>query len=158
MNSPLAVGQLAPEVRLRGPGGQWMSLSDYRDHQYVVLVFYPLAFSPVCSHQLPDVQKHLQEFRDLETVVFGISVDSHYTNEAFAQSLKLEFPLLSDFHRQAMTAYGVLQSDKGYSGRALFLIGKDGRIAYMDVSANPGDVAQVPSPERLLEALRAMSH
>ena len=156
--NPLVVGQLAPEFRLKGPGGQWVSLSDYRDHQYVAVVFYPLAFSPVCSHQLPEVQKHLREFRELETAVFGISVDSHYANEAFARSLGIEFPLLSDFHRQAMTAYGVLQSEKGYSGRALFLVGKDGRILYTDVSANPGDLAQVPSPERLLEALRAMAH
>jgi peroxiredoxin len=156
--NPLDVGQLAPDFRLKGPGGQWVSLSDYRDHQNVALVFFPLAFSPVCSHQLPDVQKHLQEFRELDTAVFGISVDSHYANEAFAHALRLEFPLLSDFHRQAMTAYGVLQSDKGYSGRALFLVGKDGRIAYTEVSSNPGDIALIPSPERALEALRAMSH
>lgn len=155
---PLTVGQLAPEFRLKGPGGQWVSLSDYRGTNIVVLVFYPLAFSPVCSHQLPEVQKHLNEFRDLDAVVFGVSVDSHYANEAFARSLRLEFPLLSDFKRLAMSAYGVLQSDQGYSGRAMFAIGKDGHIIYADVSANPGDPAQVPSPERLLEALRAMAH
>lgn len=156
--SPLAVGQLAPEFRLKGPGGQAVSLSDYRSHQNVVLVFYPLAFSPVCSHQLPQVQARLNDFRELDTAVFGVSVDSHYANEAFAKSLRLEFPLLSDFKRQAMAAYGVLRPEVGYSGRALFLIGKDGRIAYMDVSANPGDLAQIPSPDRALEALRAMAH
>ena len=152
----LEIGQLAPEFRLKGPGGQWVSLSDYRDHQAVVIVFFPLAFSPVCSHQLPDLQKHYGEFRDLGVALFGVSVDSHYANEAFARQLRLEFPLLSDFKRQAMSAYGVLQSEKGYSGRAIFVIGKDGRIAYSDVSDNPGDVTQVPSPERLLEALRAL--
>jgi len=155
---PLAVGQLAPEFRLKGPGGQWVSLSDYRGTQNVLLVFYPLAFSPVCAHQLPDVQKHMDDFRDLDTAVFGISVDSHYANEAFARALRVEFPLLSDFHRQAMTAYGVLQSERGYSGRAVFLIGKDGRVAFAEVSENPGDIAQIPSPERVLGALRAMTH
>jgi len=154
----LAIGELAPEFRLKGPGGQWVSLSDYRGNQNVVLAFFPLAFSPVCSHQLPDLQRHMSEFRELDAVVFGISVDSHYANEAFARQLGLEFPLLSDFKRQAMAAYGVLQADKGYSGRALFAIGKDGRIAYEDISANPGDPAQVPSPERLIDALRAMVH
>ena len=154
----LAVGQLAPEFRLKGPGGQWVSLSDYRDSQVVVLVFYALAFSPLCSHQLPDVQKHMDEFRELNVAVFGVSVDSHYANEAFARSLKLEFPLLSDFKRQAMAAYGVLQSELGYSGRALFAIGKDGRLIYADVATHSGDPAQVPNPERLLEALRAMAH
>ena len=153
---PLAVGQLAPEFRLQGPGGQWVSLSDYRDNQNVVLVFYPLAFSRVCSHQLPELQQHIAEFRELDTVVFGVSVDSHYANLAFAKSLNLDFPLLSDFKRQAMTAYGVLDIEKGYSGRATFLIGKDGRIAYVEMAAITNDMAQVPSPERLLEALRAM--
>jgi peroxiredoxin (alkyl hydroperoxide reductase subunit C) len=152
----LEAGQMAPEFRLKGPGGQWVSLSDYLGRQNVVLVFFPLAFSPTCSHQLPDVQKHADEFRALDAEVFGVSVDSHYSNEAFARALHLEFPLLSDFKRQAMTAYGVLNADAGYSGRALFLIDKKGRIAYMEVSANPGDVTQIPSNERLLEALRAL--
>ncbi len=152
----IEVGQLAPEFRLKGPGGQWVSLSDYRGTQNVVLVFFPLAFSPVCSHQLPDLQRHMAAFRELNVALFGVSVDSHYANEAFARQLKLDFPLLSDFKRQAMSAYGVLQSEKGYSGRANFLIGMDGRIAYSDVSDDAGDITQVPSPERLLEALRAL--
>ena len=154
--NPLAVGQLAPEFRLKGPGGQWVSLSDYRGNQNIVLVFFPLAFSPTCSHQLPEIQKHMNDFRELETVVFGVSVDSHWANEAFARSLRLEFPLLSDFKRQAMTAYGVLLGEKGYSQRAIFLIGKDGRIAYVDVAADIDDFDQIPSPTVLLEALRAL--
>jgi len=156
--NPLAVGQLAPEFRLKGPGGQWVSLSDYRGNQNVVLVFFPLAFSPICSHQLPDLQEHMNDFRELDTVVFGVSVDSHYANEAFAKSLKLDFPLLSDFKRQAMSAYGVMMGEQGYSARATFLIGRDGRIAYVEVAVNPGDLSQVPSPERLLGVLRAMAH
>ncbi len=156
--NPIAVGQLAPEFQLQGPGGQWVSLSDYRDNHNVVLVFYPLAFSRVCSHELPEVQKHINEFSDLDTVVFGISVDSHYANTAFAKSLKLDFSLLSDFKRLAMTAYGVLRPEKGYSGRATFLVGKDGRIAYVEVAEDASDLTQVPSPDRVLEAIRAMAH
>jgi peroxiredoxin len=155
--NPLSAGQLAPEFRLKGPGGQWVSLSEYRGNQNVVLVFFPLAFSRVCTHQLPEIQKHMNEFRELDTAVFGISVDSHYANEAFAKSLHLDFPLLSDFKRQAMSAYGVLMSEQGYSGRATFLIGKDGRIAYVEAAQNTGDIAQIPSPDQLLEALRAMA-
>jgi peroxiredoxin len=152
----LEVGQTAPEFRLKGPGGQWVSLSDHLGRQNVVLVFFPLAFSPTCAHQLPEFQKRLNDFRDLDTEVLGVSVDSHYANEVFARSLHVEFPLLSDFKRQAMTAYGVLNADAGYSGRAVFLIDKQGRIAHMEVSSNPGDIAQIPSVERLLEALRAL--
>jgi peroxiredoxin (alkyl hydroperoxide reductase subunit C) len=154
--STLEVGQLAPEFRLKGLGGQWITLSEYRGKKNVVLVFFPLAFSPVCSHQLPDVQAHLAELQSLDAEVFGVSVDSHYANEAFARSLSLQFPLLSDFKRQAMTAYGVLDDQKGYSGRAIFAAGKDGRIVHMDVSANPGDMEQIPSLARLTEALRRL--
>ena len=150
------VGQQAPEFRLKGPGGQFVSLSDFAGRQNVMLVFYPLAFSPVCSHQLPSIQKDLHQFEALNTAVFGVSVDSHYANEAFARSLNLTFPLLSDFKREAMTAYGVLNAQAGYSGRAVFAIDKQGRIIHKDVAANPGDMAQVPSVDRVLQALRAV--
>ncbi len=148
------VGELAPEFRLKGPGGQWFSLSDYRGRQNVVLFFYPLAFSPVCSHQLPEVQKRLEEFRKLDAAVFGISVDSHYANEAFARSLKLDFPLLSDFRKQASIAYGVLNTETGYSQRSAFVIGKDGKLLTFDVAVT-NERDQVPSNDRLLEALQS---
>ena len=154
MISTLEVGQLAPEFRLKGPGGQWVTLSEYRGRKNVVLVFFPLAFSPICAHQLPEIQAHLAELADLETVVFGVSVDSHWANEAFARSLELTFPLLSDFKRLAMTAYGVLKGDAGYSGRAIFAVGKDGRLVHTDVSADHDDMEQIPSIARLTEALR----
>jgi peroxiredoxin (alkyl hydroperoxide reductase subunit C) len=152
----LEVGGKAPEFRLKGPGGQWISLSDYVGYRNVVLVFYPLAFSPVCSHQLREIQERLNEFRELDTEVFGVSVDSHFANEAFARMLRVEFPLLSDFKREAMSAYGVLLGEAGFSGRALFLIDRQGRVAYRDVSLNPGSQAQIPDSERLLAALRAL--
>ena len=92
----------------------------------------------------------------LDVVVFGVSVDSHYANEAFARSLRIDFPLLSDFKRQAMTAYGVLNVESGYSMRATFAVGKDGRIVYREVAANAGDMEQIPSLDRLLEALKRL--
>jgi len=152
----LDVGRAAPEFRLKGPGGQFVSLSDYRGKKSVVLVFYPLAFSPVCSHQLPEIQKKLPEFDRLNATVLGISIDSHYANEAFARHLGLSFPLLSDFKREASAAFGVLNAEAGYSGRALFVIDTQGTVAYKDVSSAPGDVSKIPSPERTLEALRAL--
>src|SRR2546426_7875574 len=100
------VGQMAPELTLRGPGGQTVTLAEFRGKKNVVLVFFPLAFSPVCSHQLPDVQQRLPEFQALGAVVLGVSVDSHWANTAFAQKLGLAFPLLSDFKRVASADYG----------------------------------------------------
>lgn len=154
--SPLAaldVGREAPDFKLKGPGGQFVTLSEHRGRKNVVLAFYPLAFSPVCSHQLPALEKDLAKFRVLDAEVLGISVDSHYANTAFAERLGVSFPLLSDFKRETSTAYGMLLPELQYSGRALFLIDKQGRIAYADVSPSPGDV---PSNDKLLAALEAL--
>ena len=149
----LDVGQAAPDFKLKGQGGRWVTLSEYRGGKNVMLVFYPLAFSGVCSHQLPTIEEDLPRFTSLETVVFGISVDSHFTNTEFAQKLKLSFPLLSDFRKETSAAYGVLNPEAGHSGRAIFVVDKRGRIAYRDVSAAPGDLDQIPSNESVLEAL-----
>ena len=157
MPNPPDLGQPAPDFRLKGPGGQFVTLSEFRGRKNVVLVFYPLAFSPVCSHQLPTVQKDLARFERLDAVVFGVSVDSHWSNTAFARSLGVEFPLLSDFKREAMSAYGVLLGEAGYSGRATFVIDKEGHIVHREIANNPGDLEQVPSNERALKALEALA-
>jgi DNA polymerase III epsilon subunit family exonuclease len=148
----LEVGKQAPDFTLKGPGGQPVGLAEYRGSKNVLLAFFPLAFSPVCSHQLPELQERLAEFAELDTVVLGISVDSHYSNQAFARQLGIEFPLLSDFKHEASQAYGVFLPEKRYSGRALFLIDREGRLIYRDLSP---DLNQIPSPEKVLAALRA---
>ena len=150
--APLEIGQVAPEFRLKGPGGQFVSLSEYRGRKNVVLVFYPLAFSPVCSHQLPALQKEIARFEGLDAAVMGVSVDSHYANTAFAERLKLSFPLLSDFHRETSAAYGVLIAEKGHSGRAIFVVDKQGKLAYKDVTA----LGDIPSHDPVLAALAGL--
>ena len=147
------VGQLAPDFRLKGPGGAFYTLSEHRGESPVVLVFYPLAFSPTCSHQLPDLQARVADMDRLGAVVYGISVDSHWANTAFARSLHLTFPLLSDFKREASAAYGVLLPAAGTSGRATFVVGRDGRVLMADVSENLDDLERVPDPERVIAAL-----
>jgi peroxiredoxin len=149
------IGAQAPEFRLKGPGGQVVELSEFRGRKHVVLVFYPLAFSGVCSHQLPIVEKDAGKFRELDAELFGVSVDSHYANTEFAHKLKLSFPLLSDFRREASTAYGVLL-DTGYSARAIFVIDRGGVLIHREISANAGDVEQIPSNVRALDALKAL--
>jgi len=149
----LEVGQVAPDFKLKGPGGQFLTLSEFRGKKNVLLVFYPLAFSPVCSHQLPLIQKDLDRFESLDTEVLGISVDSYYANEAFALHLGLTFPLLSDFKRQTSTEYGVLIADRQYSERALFLVDRAGKIAYREISPNLGDI---PSNDPVFETLERL--
>jgi peroxiredoxin len=149
----LEVGAPAPDFKLRGPGGQPVTLSEYRGANPVVLVFFPLAFSPICSHQLPDLEKRMDDFRARGAMVFGISIDSHYANTEFARKLKLSFPLLSDFRKEASAAYGVLMPEAGYSGRATFVIDKNGIVVHKDHAHSHGDMAQVPSVDSVLGAL-----
>jgi peroxiredoxin len=144
---------MAPEFRLKGPGGQFITLSEFRGRQHVVLAFFPLAFSPVCSHQLPQIEKAIGRFTALGAAVLGISVDSHYANTAFAERLGLSFPLLSDFHRDVSAAYGVLIESSGHSGRALFVVDRGGRIAYSELSPTP---REVPDQEAVLRALEGL--
>jgi peroxiredoxin len=148
------VGRIAPDFRLQGPGGAHVTLSEYRGQRNVVLVFFPLAFSPVCSHQLPDLERRMDRFRALGAEVLGISVDSHYANEAFAKSLHLSFPLLSDFRREATMAYGLLNPERHYSNRALLIVDKRGVIVYRD---QMGDPDQEPDPARALAALERLA-
>jgi peroxiredoxin len=150
------VGQQAPDFRLRGPGGQFVTLAEHRGRKNVVLVFFPLAFSPVCSHQLPEVQAHLARYAALDAAVYGVSVDSYYANEAFAKKLGLGFPLLSDLHREASRAYGVFLPERAYSARVTFVVDKQGRIAHRDAAESPGDLAEIPSNERALAALQRL--
>jgi peroxiredoxin len=147
------VGQPAPDFTLKGRGGLPVTLSEHRGRDAVVLVFFPLAFSRVCSHQLPTIEADLAKFRELGAVVYGVSVDSHFANTEFARQLKLSFPLLSDFMREASAAYGVLMPEMGYSGRAIFVVDREGRLAYRDVSPT---TEQVPSNARVLDALKAI--
>jgi peroxiredoxin len=116
-----------------------------------------LAFSATCAHQLPMVERQLDRFRELSTDVLGISVDSHLANEAFAKQLNLTFPLLSDFRREVCAAYGVLVPERQHSGRAVFLVDRQGKIAYKDVSPAPGDPAQIPNLENVIRTLEKLS-
>jgi len=105
----------------------------------------------VCSLQLPGLQQNLSEFQALNTEVLGISVDSKHSSAAFAEHLHLDFPLISDFNKEVTTAYGVLR-EGGYAERALFVIDRDGKIAYSHVNA----IGEVPDNGPMFEALRQL--
>lgn len=148
-------GSPAPDFHLRGPGGVFYSLSEFRGEKHVLLAFYPLAFSPVCSHQLPELEAALPRLRAADIEVFGVSVDSHWANAAFARALRLSFPLLSDWKREVSTAYGTLIPEANISGRALVLVDRDGRIVWSEASEDSDSIEHIPSPDRALAALEA---
>ena len=121
----LQVGDVAPDFELPASGNHTIKLSDFRGKKNVLLAFYPFAFSPVCSLQLPGLQQQLSQFKSLNTEVLGISVDSKHSSAAFAEHLHLDFPLMSDFNREITQAYGVLR-EGGFAERALFVIDQNG--------------------------------
>ncbi len=147
----LKVGDVAPDFELPASGGRTIKLSNYRGKKNVLLAFYPFAFSPVCSLQLPGLQENLGKFSDLNTEVLGISVDSRHSSDAFAAHLHLEFPLLSDFDKKVTKAYDVLR-EGGFAERALFVIDKTGQIVYAHINA----IGEVPDNAPAFEVLESL--
>lgn len=143
------VGEPAPDFDLPATGDRRLKLSDCRDRKNVVLAFYPFDWSPVCSLQLPGLQERLKDFHALDAEVWGVSIDSRHSHNAFAEHLGLEFPLLSDFDRAVTRAYGVLR-EGGFAERALFVIDQQGIVRYAHV--NP--IGEVPDNEPVFKVLR----
>jgi peroxiredoxin len=140
--SALPPGTQAPDFKLRSTPDQWVNLSDFRGHA-TVLAFYPADWSPVCGDQMSLYNELLDEFKELDGELLGLSVDSAWCHTAFSQNRKLHFPLLADFHPKAAVAqqYGVYRDEDGVSERALFVIDPDGLVYWSYVSplgVNPG--------------------
>ena len=137
------IGAVAPDFELpAGPDGQTLSLKQFRGEN-VVLVFYPADFSPVCGDQVTLYNEILPEFEALRARTLGISVDSAWCHQAYAESRRLKFPLLSDFHPKGAVAqrYGAYDSAWGVAVRALFVIDGAGiiRWSYLSpIDVNPG--------------------
>lgn len=136
---------------MKGSGKTEFKLSDYRGKKNVVLAFFPAAFSPVCSRQMPQIQGQKREFDASDAVVVGISVDNTWALDAFAQQLGLGFPILSDFYPHGAVAekYGVLR-DNGVCERAVIGIDKQGSVRYIDVHP----ILEIPDATACLETLR----
>jgi peroxiredoxin (alkyl hydroperoxide reductase subunit C) len=150
----LKVGDKAPDFTLKTADRQDWHLSDLRGKKNVVLAFVPFAFSSVCSAQLPSYEAELDRFKDFDTEVVSVSMDSQYALNAWEKSMHTTFPLLSDFYPQGRVVdlYGVRHA-AGMPERALFVIDKEGIIRYIEVQHAPGEM---PNNEDLFDALRQM--
>jgi glutaredoxin-dependent peroxiredoxin len=141
----IQVGQQAPDLELPVAGSKdKFKLSDFQGKQPVVLLFFPLAWTGVCTQQMCEMRDSLNKFNDLNAKVVGISVDSPFALEKFKADQGLTFDLASDFNRTACTAYGCLYEDllgfKGVAKRSAFVIGKDGKIAFAQVNESAKDI------------------
>jgi len=136
----IAVGEQAPDFTLRDQDGEKVSLSDYKGRK-VMLVFYPLDFSPVCSDQLSIYQEVKPEITAKGVELVGVSVDSSYAHKAFQEKLGIDTTLLSDFEPkgEVARAYGSYIDGAGIANRTLVLIDEDGAVAWTHESPNPGE-------------------
>jgi peroxiredoxin len=151
----LKVGDIAPDFKLKTAKRDEWHLADFRGKKNVVLAFVPYAFSSVCSAQLPSYEAELARFKDFNTEVVSVSMDSAYSLNAWSKSIGVTFPLLSDFYPQGQVVdqYGV-RNRGGFSDRAIFVIDKAGVIRYIEVLDSPGDL---PDNEELFEALQKLN-
>jgi peroxiredoxin len=149
------IGSEAPDFELRTHRGGTVRLSDFRGKQNVVLAFHPLAFTPVCATQMSSYETDVEKFRSADTAVLGISIDPQPAKTAWARELGVSsFDLLSDNYPYGDVArkYGVFREKDGISERAVFVVDKDGRIAWSKVY----DIPQQPGSSELFEALGAL--
>lgn len=147
----LSIGQPAPDFSLPATGEQTISLKDYLGKN-VVLTFFPRAWTPVCSHQIPALNEDLDKFVQMNTQVLALSIDHLPSLVAWLESLGgIQFPVLSDFwpHGEVAQRYGVLRPE-GYSERANFIIDRHGIIRYIDVH----DIDDQPNNIDLLKTLQ----
>lgn len=151
----IEVGQNAPNFSLSSHRDNTVGLEDYRGDKHVVLVFYPLDFSPVCSIQLPEYSGRKAEFDAANAVVLGVNRDSVYTHKAWAAELGLELELLADMAGDVAKAYGVYINERGMSKRAVFIIDKAGVVRFVHVENSPGEFTV--HADALLEQLQQLN-
>lgn len=155
MSSILTAGIVAPNFTLRVTPDQTLTLSDLRGKP-VILAFYPADWSPVCGDQVTLYNELLSEFHKYNAEILGISVDGVWCHAAFARDRHLHFPLLADFEPKGAVAkkYGAYRDSEGVCERALFVLDRQGTIAWSYCSP----VAVNPGADGILDALEQLSN
>jgi len=154
----IQIGQSAPDFTLFDTNKQAVSLSSQKGKN-VVLLFFPAAFTSVCTKELCLFRDHLSKYNNLNAQVYGISVDLPFTLGEFGKQQHLNFPLLSDFNKEASNAYESIYTSwtdmgfKGVSKRSAFVIDKEGIIRYAEVLDNAGEEPQYDKIDAVLESL-----
>src|SRR5271155_6025521 len=148
---PATIGQPAPEFTLKDQDQKEVKLSDYKGKKNVVLVFYPLDWSPVCTKEHACMVNDKKQFEDLDAQVLGLSVDSVWSHKAYADKMGIHYPLLADFQPRGAVGdkFGVFLAEKGITGRAIAIVDRAGKIAWF----KNYDIPVVPDLKEVSEAL-----
>jgi len=154
---PLQPGQPAPDFALYSDEKQLTRLSDLRGRP-VVLLFFPLAFTSTCTKELCATRDDIDRYRDLDALVFGISTDSPQTLARYRQEYNLPFNLLSDYNKEAITAYDAIYAQfslgmRGVARRAVFVIDGTGIIRHMEVLENAGELPDLEAAQNAVREL-----
>jgi peroxiredoxin len=147
-------GTKAPDFALKDQHGQTVTLADFRGQKNVVLLFYPFAFTGVCTGELCALRDELPTFVNDDVQLLAVSNDSPFTLRVFAEREGLDYPLLSDFwpHGEASRAYGVFDDEKGCALRGTFVIDREGVVRWTVVNA----LADARDLTEYAKALRAL--
>jgi peroxiredoxin len=145
-------GDVAPDFELEDQNGKKVRLSQYKGKKNVLLAFFPFAFSPVCTNELGELKEKEDLVLKLDTQILALSVDSTWSEKAFAKELGVKFPILGDFKKQVVPLYGAFYEDKGFAKRTIFVIDKKGKVAYK----KEYDPSTQPSIDEALEVLRKL--
>jgi peroxiredoxin len=152
----LTIGELAPSFSLVDTDKNEIKLEDYKGKN-VLLLFFPLAFTSTCTAELCATRDDIAIYNNANAQVLGISVDSRFSLAKYKEEQKLNFPLLSDFNKDAATAYGCLYElfigMKGVSKRSAFVIDKDGILRYAEILDNAGDLPNFNEIRKVLSTL-----
>jgi len=153
---PVEVGQPAPDFTLRNQNAEDVVLSSFRDRKNVLLVFYPFAFSGICTTELCEVRDDLPRYQNDDLQVLGISVDAPHALRAWAKQEGYDFPLLADFwpHGAVARSYGTFNEVAGMANRGTFLVDRSGVVRFAEVNG-PGQRRDQGAWRRAIDELGA---
>lgn len=148
------VGTEAPDFTLKDQNNQEVTLSSFRGDRNVLVVFYPFAFSGICTGELTAVRADLSSFQNDDVQILAVSVDHPFALKAWSDAETYEFPLLADFwpHGKVAQDYGVFNADAGFALRGTFLVDKTGVVQFAEVNG-PGEARDQDAWKKALAAV-----
>lgn len=150
----LEIGDRAPEFSLKNQSGEMVSLADFTGKKNVLVMFYPFAFSGICTGEICEINEDLPKFQNDDAEMISISCDPHHALRAFAEKENIKTILLSDFwpHGAVAKEYGVFLEDLGFANRGTFLIDKSGIVRWKTITS-PGEARVSEEYKKALAAI-----